>query len=214
MSQEMHVMRPARFLRGDFKRAIHALESPEPLGVKAVVIGAVELPGGEADEIEAKLQNLVRKHSGSDWEYGADAVGHTGQLGFDRWHHARALAAYQDHPFTKFLGFGRHPFDKGYRPHEHPALKKAVETRTTTYPNLVVSNDNNGYFFPVKLAFPVQTQWGYLGSTLGLQDEIRRLAAIIQGGGYWHADIEAVVQFLTGACASSIALNLPIIIDG
>jgi hypothetical protein len=207
----MHVLRPGRFLTGDLKRAIQTIPA---IAGKAVVIAAVKLPREQADEVELKLLNLVRKHSGTAWAYGSDVVGFTGQLGFALWHHARALAAYRDHPHARFLIFGRHPFDKGYRPQEHPALFKAVETRKTALPNLVVSHDNKGYFFPVKLAFPVQTQWGYIGSTLGLLHEITKLEAIIQGVGYWHAEVERVIEFLKGACASSIALCLPIIIDG
>ena len=211
MSQEMHVMRPARFFTGDFKRAIQTLPGLE---AKAVVIGAIRMPREQAEEAEKNLLHLVQKFTGMPWECGTDVVGFSGQLGFAEWHHTRAFAAYQDHPFKRFLIFGRHPFEKGFRPHEHPAVITSLETKKTSFPNLIFSNDNNGFFFPVKLASPIQTQRGYIGSTLGLQAEVQRLEAVSKSGGYWHADIERVLEFMKQACESSIRLNLPIVIDG
>jgi hypothetical protein len=212
MSQEMHVLRPARFYTGDFKRTIQRLGFG--LGDQAKVIGAPTMPMEQAEDVEAKLMRLVGKHSGTAWRYGQDVVGFSGQLGYEPWHHARAFAAYEDHPFRKFLMLGRHPFEKGMHPHGHPALVTSQETRRTSFPNLVFSKDNVGFFFPVALAFPVESHYGFIGSSPGLLDEAGRLERLMRTRGYWHDDIDRVVQFVKEACASSITLQLPIIIDG
>jgi hypothetical protein len=210
MSQEMHVLRPARFFTGDFKRAVQRLD----LGKKAVVIGAVAMPPEQAEDIEEKLKKLVIKHTRESWSYGQDSLGFSTQLGYAEWHHTRAFAAYEDHPFRKFLIFGRHPFDKGFHPQQHPALITSMETRKTSFPNLVFSHDNKGFFFPVTLAFPVETQFGFLGSTLGLKHEVARLQKLMLSRSYRHDDLDRILERVHQACESSIALHLPIIIDG
>ena len=168
----------------------------------------------DAIDIESKLVNVAEKHSGQKVPDFNNSNPVSFQFGYSSWHHVRSFAAYSDYPFKKFLGLGKHPYEKPLKPEMSPAVVESEESRKTSYPQLLLSNDNKGFFFPIKLKVPVQTQWGYIGSSIELLDEVNRIQALLSKGEYWHADIDDFISKFQLACQKSMESNLPIVIDG
>jgi hypothetical protein len=211
MSQEFHVMRPKIFFTGKFKRTIQRIPGFEN---KGKIIGAYTMSDGEAIDTECKVSNLVKKYSGTEFSYQKDEICESIQFKYDKWHHVRSFAAYNDYPFRKFLIFGRHQYQKPLLPEQSPAVMQTIETKRSSSPNIVISKDNKGFFFPCDIKTPIETKWGYIGSSINLKKEVNNLKILMEKEGYWHSDIDEFIGNFNVLCDSSIKTGYPIIIDG
>jgi hypothetical protein len=213
MSQEFHVVRPALFFSGNIQRAIQRIRI-EGFQEKVVIIGGPKMSDQDALEIEKKLTRLAEKFSGISLKGFSDTTELSFQFDFKAWHHVRAFAAYSDYPLKKFKMFGKRPFEKPKEPEYCHAILMSLNSKKTSFPNLIFSHDNKGFFYPCQFETPMETPWGYLGSSIGLLSEINKIKKILKSDGYWHSDIEDFIESFELACIVSIESQLPIVIDG
>lgn len=74
--------------------------------------------------------------------------------------------------------------------------------------------DNRGFYFPTALTMPVPTEFGFIGSTFRLQEELERLSSKTNLAGEERETIEGAIKLLRDAAEASVNSKLPIIFDG
>ncbi|MHB9132647.1 MAG: hypothetical protein ACYDBB_16380 [Armatimonadota bacterium] len=212
MGLDIHVMRPRRLFLRNYELPVQKLLP----GVEIRTIGMTPMSDFDAGVAEEALVRRVRRDQ-QDPRYVLphdDEIYFSERFSYDAFDLLRKFAAYQDYPQRQFAFWGAKSFGDGYDPDTLPSLKIAWRRQTSAYPHLVLHEDNRGFYFPTTIPFPIQSDFGYLGATPRLQEELTALAKRAHQALRYRETVSGAINLLLQAAEASARSGLPIVFDG
>jgi len=212
MGLDIHVMRPRRLYLRDYELPVQKLLP----GVEVRVIGGEPMSAFDAGVAEDAIVKHVRVNQ-QEPRYVLpedDDIHYSERFNYAQFDLLREFAAFFDYPRKRFLLWGDCAFGEGYDLDRLPSLKAAWRRQTSRYPHLVFHEDNRGFYFPTALAKPAPTEFGYIGSTLRLREELERLTTKIHLARAHQETIAGAIELLRQAAEAAEKSRLPIVFDG
>ncbi len=215
MGLDIHVMRPRKFFLRDFVLPVQR-HLPD---IPVQTIGATPMTAFEADVAEKQVIKAVRLKQLDQVQNRYvlpedDAIHFSEQFSYDRFNLLREFAAFLDYPQKRYFLWGDRAFGEGYDVAALPSLKAAWQRRRAHCPHLVFHEDMRGFYFPTRLTFPVESHFGFLGSTFSLREELEQVTMRAHlARDYREAVTEAAALLMQAVEASEQSL-LPIVLDG
>ncbi|HEY3416461.1 MAG TPA: hypothetical protein VGM23_06230 [Armatimonadota bacterium] len=215
MGLDIHVMRPKRFFQRDFVLPVQQLLPDLPIRT----IGATPVSAADAELLENQLIKQLRLGQLDQETHryvlpATDDHPFAERFSYDQFDLLREFAAFLDYPVKQYFLWGARAFGDGYDLNDLPSLKTAWRRQRATYPHLVFHEDTRGFYFPTKISMPVKTEFGYIGSTSSLRDELTTLSAKATKALRHREMVLGAIALLLNAANASEQSKLPIVFDG
>lgn len=232
MSLDIHVMPLCRFLCGDYVSVTEKLFG-HLAPVRRIGSPKRRLSTEDARNYVQALQLQVFEAVGVDisWPDDGDTV-FSDQYTFRSWHVLRAFAAHQEYPARALLGLRERRVWEEDRPEDHPGIKRIWDGAKSNFRHLIVHDDLQGLYVPVRFEHPVSTdreRTDVIGSSVVLLEELARLKDILHMNQDWGDrvkgqnlvpdkdplfEVKNSWAFMYYCAKLSISSRLPIIFDG
>jgi hypothetical protein len=207
-------MRPKRFFLRDFVLPEDWVHSVKFNVVEAAPMNEMAGSGAEQELVQAIRTNQFQQEIPRYVLPADDTVKYSARFSCESFDLLREFAAFQDFPQKQYVLWGERAFGEGYDPNGLPSLTAAWNKQRATYPHLVFHEHNRGFYFPTLIKVPIKTDFGFIGSTTQLRQELTQLATKTPKALRFRATVKEAITLLLTAIDHAEQSQLPIIFDG